>query len=85
MNTETPTIPPETARHVLWLHGADGGYRPGSFTQRLMGAICAADRANTELLRTIYPALVAAIDMAANHDDGIEKLQAIANRKADAA
>lgn len=71
-------IAPETARHVLWLYGADGGYTPGSFTQRLMGAIAAADRINSELLRTIYPALVAAMDMAGNTAGGIEELQAIA-------
>lgn len=61
MSTETPTIPAETARHVLWHWGQDGGAQPGSFTQKLMQAIDSADRINTEMLRVVYPQLVAAL------------------------
>ena len=61
MNTDTPTITAETARHVLWHWGQPGGAQPGSFTQKLMQAIDSADRINTELLRVVYPALVAAL------------------------
>ena len=61
MNTDTPTITAETARHVLWHWGQPGGAQPGSFTQKLMQAIDSADRINAELLRVVYPALVAAL------------------------
>ena len=77
MNTETPAIPVETARHVLWHYGQDGGWQPGSFTQKLMQAIDSADHVNTEILRTAYPALVAAMFMAGNDRNGIEQLKKI--------
>ena len=78
-------IAPETARHVLWLHGADGGCQPGVFMTRLIATICAADRIHTEMLRTIYPALVAAIAMAGTDPDGIATLQNIAAADEEAA
>ncbi|WP_327160490.1 hypothetical protein [Streptomyces zaomyceticus] len=77
MSDET-AISPETARHVLWLFGRQGGVQPGSFTQRLMAAIDAADVLNQQKIANEYPDLVAAIRMAGNDDTGIATLQQIA-------
>jgi hypothetical protein len=76
MSTETPTIPAETARHVLWHWGQPGGAQPGSFTQKLMQAIDSADRINTEMLRVVYPALVGALK--SSDPDTVAHLQRIA-------
>lgn len=72
----TQPISPETARHVLWHWGRPGGVQPGGFTQSLMVTIDRADHVNTQMLRTIYPALVAALKSADR--DMAAKLQAIA-------
>lgn len=78
MDTTSPTIPAETACHVLWHYGVEGGYQPGSFTQRLMQAVDAADVVNTARLRAAYPELVDAMSLAGSSVDGIAKLQRIA-------
>lgn len=75
MSLPSPTFSSETARHVLWHYGADGGYQPGSFTQKLMAAIDAADVVNKVRLRAAYPDLVDAMGLAANREDGIRTLQ----------
>ncbi|WP_405558893.1 hypothetical protein OHV08_33785 [Streptomyces canus] len=75
MSTTGPTFAAETARHVLWHYGADGGYQPGSFTQKLMQAIDAADVVHKARLRGAYPELVDAMNLAANREDGIRQLQ----------
>ncbi|MGE5501263.1 MAG: hypothetical protein ACM3W4_04990 [Ignavibacteriales bacterium] len=76
MSLPSPTFSAETTRHVLWHYGADGGYQPGSFTQKLMIAIDAADVVNKARLRACYPELVDAMNLAANREDGIRQLQA---------
>lgn len=78
MSPQTPTITPETARHVLWHYGQSGGCQPGSFTRRLMETIDAADIANLATLGTAYPELVAAMRTAKFDRDGIAELQKIA-------
>jgi hypothetical protein len=75
MSTTSPTVSSETARHVLWHYGADGGYQPGSFTQKLMATIDAADVVNKARLRAVYPELVDAMNLAANREDGIRSIQ----------
>lgn len=75
----TASISAETARHVLFHYGRPGGYRPGSFTRKLMEAIDAADIVHTARLHTAYPELVDAMTLAANERDGIARLAAIAN------
>ena len=82
MSTNSPTIAAETARHVLWHYGANGGYQPGSFTQRLMEAIAAADVVHTARLRVMYPELVDAMVLAGTSRDGIARLQEAAGIKA---
>lgn len=72
----TVTITAETARHVLWHWGRDGGVQPSTFTQKLMQAIDSADLINTETLRVVYPALVAALKD--GNVDTVAHLQAIA-------
>ncbi|MER7806119.1 hypothetical protein [Streptomyces sp900116325] len=78
MSTQTPTITEDTARHVLWHYGSDGGLQPGNGTQRLMEAIDAADMVNVERLRLGFPELVGAMLTAKNDLDGISRLQQIA-------
>lgn len=75
MSTQTPVITEDTARHVLWHYGSKGGIQPGSFTQRLMETIDAADLVNVEQLRLAYPELVAAMLTAKNDRGGILQLQ----------
>jgi hypothetical protein len=75
MSTTSTTFAAETARHVLWHYGAEGGYQPGSFTQKLMATIDAADVVNKARLRGAYPELVDAMNLAANREDGIRSLQ----------
>ena len=78
MSLNSPTISAETARHVLWHYGAEGGYQPGNFTQRLMQTVDAADVVHTARLRVMYPELVDAMNLAAHQEDGIAQLQAAA-------
>ncbi|HEY6116120.1 MAG TPA: hypothetical protein VI172_09200 [Candidatus Dormibacteraeota bacterium] len=78
MTASSPTIPPETARHVLWTFACDGGYQPGSFTQKLLELLAAADVVNTARLATAFPAEAEAVRMAKGDRDGIAKLTAIA-------
>ncbi|MFH9977912.1 hypothetical protein ACH4ND_01365 [Streptomyces sp. NPDC017179] len=75
----TTSISSETARHVLFHYGSPQGYRPGSFTQKLMAAIDAADVIHTARLWAAYPELVDAMNLAANERDGIARLTTIAN------
>lgn len=79
MSTENITIPPETARHVLWHYGRAGGCQPGSFTQRLMEAFDTADIDNAGILASAYPQLGAAMLAAKLDEDGIDRLKAIAS------
>lgn len=78
MSSNSTAIPPETARHVLWHFGADGGWQPGSFTQRLMEAFAAADVTHTARLAIAYPDYAAAFTAAQYDPDGIANLQRIA-------
>lgn len=75
MSLPSPTFASETARHVLWHYGAEGGYQPGSFTQKLMAAIDSADVVHKARLRAAYPELVDAMNLAANREDGVRTLQ----------
>lgn len=73
--TTAPVIPLETARHVLWFYGHEGGIQPGTFTENLITAIDSADMDNTAALANAFPSLVAAV-IAAKHDpNGIKALQ----------
>lgn len=78
MSTTDTTISDETARHVLFHYGAEGGFRPGRFTVLLMEAVDAADVVHKARLRAAYPELVDAMNLAANSDDGISRLKKIA-------
>ncbi|MFI8872402.1 hypothetical protein [Streptomyces sp. NPDC055243] len=81
MSNTSPTIPAETARHVLWTFACEGGYQPGSFTQKLLELLAAADVVNTAKLGLAFPAEAEAVRMAKNDEDGIAKLTAIAEGK----
>jgi hypothetical protein len=75
MDTSSPTITPEIARHALWHFGQDGGAQPGSFTQHLMNAIAAADPVNRARMRASFPDYVDAMELAFNTMSGIARLQ----------
>lgn len=74
-------IPAETARHVLAVFGR-GGINPGRFGQQLLELIAGADLQNMARLAEAFPAEVEAVRMAQYDNDGITKLQAIANGQA---
>jgi hypothetical protein len=78
MSTQTPAIPAETAAHVIWTFGREGGYRPGTFTQKLLELLAYADEVNTAKLAAIYPAEAAAVRLAKYDENGIDQLQRIA-------
>lgn len=78
MSTNSPTIPPETARHVLWFFGAEGGAEPGNFTLQLLRLIGYADYDNRNKLATLYPAEALAVQIAQLDADGMKTLQAVA-------
>lgn len=82
MSLVSPNISATTARHVLWHYGIEGGYQPGSFTQRLMQAIDAADVVNTARLRAAFPELVDAMTLAGRSRNGIALLEEAAGIKA---
>lgn len=77
MHHMSPTIPAETARHVLRVFGHEGGHQPGSFTERLIELLAYADRTNLAKLAQIYPAEAAAVDLAQNHTGGVDQLKRI--------
>ncbi|MFD9630134.1 hypothetical protein [Streptomyces violascens] len=79
MSNDSITIPPETARHVLWMYGGDGGAEPGSFTTQLLRLIGYADHDNKTKLATLYPAEAQAVEMAQFDPDGMTTLQEIAD------
>lgn len=81
MSTGTPTIPAETARHVLAVFG-HGGVLPGRFGEQLLTLIAGADQENAARLAETFPAEAEAVRMAQYDNDGIAKLQAIANGQA---
>lgn len=77
MNTDSPTIPPDVAAHVLFHYGRDGGYQAGSFTTALLTAMGTADPSNLDRLAAGFPAYVAAVTAIQYDPDGVERLQAI--------
>ncbi|MFP8944758.1 hypothetical protein ACLIYM_25445 [Streptomyces fenghuangensis] len=78
MLQHTTSIPAEVARHVLWQFDTAGGHQPGTFTQHLMRAFCAADIVNFHRLSQTYPDYGAAVYAAQNDENGITRLQDIA-------
>jgi hypothetical protein len=79
-----PTFPaPETvsidvAHHVVWHFGVHNlGVQPGTFTERLLLTLSAADHATRERLRLAFPEHVALFVLAANAPGGIEWLREI--------
>jgi hypothetical protein len=81
MSIETTTIPAEIASNTLWVFGYRGA-EPGSFTRRLIDTIAHADRVNEARLAQVFPAEAAAVRLAKYDDQGIAKLQVIADEKA---
>ncbi len=78
MSTNSPTIPPDIAAHVLFHYGRDGGYQAGSFTTALLSAMGTADPSNLDRLAAGFPGYVAAVTAIQYDPNGIERLQDIA-------
>ncbi|MGW3321084.1 hypothetical protein [Streptomyces virginiae] len=81
MSTETPSIPAETACHVLNMFGY-GGYPAGRWGQQLLEVIAGADIENSARLAQGFPIEVQAVQIAKYDEDGIARLKAIANGQA---
>ncbi|MER7517841.1 hypothetical protein [Streptomyces sp. NPDC126499] len=72
------TIPAETAAHVLFHYGREGGYQPGSFTEQLITTIDMADPGNRDRLAAGFPDYVAAVVAIQYDPAGVTRLQQIA-------
>ena len=71
-------IPAETAAHVLFHYGRDGGYQAGSFTEQLIKTIDMADPGNRDKLAVGFPDYVAAVVAIQYDPNGVGHLQQIA-------
>ncbi|MGW0312070.1 hypothetical protein [Streptomyces flavidovirens] len=80
MSTSAPTIPAETANHVLFHYGR-GGYQAGSFTTYILSAFATADEVNFHRLATAFPDYGAAVAAIQYDRDGVAHLQRIADGK----
>lgn len=70
-------ITPEEASQVL--HGYTGeGYAPGSFVKSLLVAMKGADSTNLGRLQQAFRGYAMAVDLAKNHNDGLDRLREIA-------
>ncbi|MFE5368115.1 hypothetical protein [Streptomyces mirabilis] len=78
MSTNSPTIPPDVAAHVLFHYGREGGYQAGSFTTDLLAAMGKADPTNLDRLALGFPAYVAAVTAIQYDPNGVAHLQRIA-------
>lgn len=83
MSTQ-PAISPETARHVLWTFGHQGGYSPGNFTQKLLDLLAYAPPVQMEKLALGFPEEAEAVRLAKYEETGIDQLRAIADKQATA-
>ena len=72
------TIPAETAAHVLFHYGRDGGYQAGTFTEQLITTIDMADPGNRDKLALGFPDYVAAVVAIQYDPQGVTRLQQIA-------
>lgn len=68
----------ETASHVLWQFGGEGGYPPGDHAASLLRLIAGADVVNRARFALAFPAQAEAVRMASYDEDGIARLQQIA-------
>jgi hypothetical protein len=78
MSTNSPTIPPDVAAHVLFHYGREGGYQAGSFTTSLITTIDMADPGNKDRLALGFPAYVAACTAMQYDPNAVTYLQDIA-------
>jgi hypothetical protein len=82
LSTNSPTIPPDVAAHVLFHYGREGGYQAGSFTTALLAAMGTADPSNLDRLALGFPEYVAAVTAIQYDPDGVAHLQAIVQGEA---
>lgn len=72
------SISAEDARHVLWHFGHPDGWRPGTFTERLITAAACADLYNLGRLATGFPGIAAAVNIMQTRRGGVDELRRIA-------
>ena len=73
------SMPTAIAQHVLWHFGdANLGLQPGTFVERLLLTLSAADKTNRDLLAQVYPDYVKAFRAVQNEHWGLEWLRGIA-------
>lgn len=75
MSTTSTVINSETARHVLWTFGHQGGYRPGTYHQKLLDLLAYAPPVELAKLAQVYPSEAEAVRIAKYDEDGTEKLK----------
>ncbi|NYV73662.1 hypothetical protein [Streptomyces sp. UH6] len=78
MQIDPSQITRDDAQHVLY-HFGHGGWRPGSGTTAIIHAFTAVDPNHFRRLALGFPGLAAAIWIAQNTEDGIDRLQQIAD------
>lgn len=77
MSTNSPTIPPDVAAHVL-AHYGRGGYPVGDWAESLISLISRADDINRDRFAAGFPDYVAAITAIKYDPNGVARLQDIA-------
>lgn len=77
MSTNSPTIPPDVAAHVLFHYGHDG-CPAGDWVESLISLISRADDINRDRFAAGFPEYVAAITAIKYDPNGVEHLQDIA-------
>ena len=76
-----PTVSLEVAQHTLWHFGDSNlGLRPGTFVERLLLTMSAADTENLEKLRETFPEYGAAFTAVAREHWGLEWLRSKVKR-----
>lgn len=74
------TMPtPTEAAHVLSIYGEGGGMVPGDFITSLIRTMQKADQLNLGRLATLWPGYATAVDLVKNTEDGLARVQAIAD------
>lgn len=68
----------QIASHVAWYYDHTAGYRPGSFTEKLLSAIGNADRTNRVRLALGFPEYVAAMTLCMDVPGGTDRIKEIA-------
>jgi hypothetical protein len=76
MSTAVQVVTVEVAQHVLWHFGDSNlGLQPGTFVERLLNTMSAADAANLTKLSLVFPGYGEAFHAVAHEHWGLEWLR----------